>query len=187
MTLSWFKTALLLLPLLAGCRKTDTPEVYLAPGVPFRLCPPRDAPDLFLTQEVVFRLPGGGEEIALAALENRGGTFTMVASSPMGQTLFTVQVKGGEVVVDARIPIPGDLDPRVLPALVQFSLWPAASVRQGLGPDVQFLEEGPRRSLIRKGKTVWVVTRAGEGWPPRNLTLENPGLHLSAHIRTLDE
>lgn len=187
MRLFWLRTALALSPLLVGCRPPHATEVYLAPGVPFRFCPPQEAAPIFLTQEVVFRLPGGAEEIAQATLENRDGVFTMVASTPMGQTLFVVQVKGTGVTVDARIPIPGDLDPRVLPALVQFSIWPVEAVRRGLGPDTQLVEEGPRRSLVRKGKTVWVVTRTGEDWPPKNLLLENPGLHLSARIRTLDE
>ena len=182
----WFKAALVLAPLLMGCRNAESPQVYLAPGVPFRLCPPREGPALFLTQEVVFRLPGGGEETALAALENKGGTFTVVASSPMGQTLFIVQVKGAEVTVDARIPIPGDLEPRVLPALVQMVLWPAASVRQGLGPGVELLEAGPVRSLVRKGRTIWTATRTGQGALPETVVLENPGLHLRVQIRNLE-
>ena len=185
MRLFWF--TLTLMSFFLGCRPPAGAEVYLAPGVPFRLCAPQAAATLFITQEVVFRLPGGTEEIAQAVLENRDGTFSMVASTPMGQTLFVVQVKGSAVTVDSRIPIPGDLDPRVLPALVQFSIWPADAVRRGLSPEVQFLEEGPKRSLIRKGKTVWTVTRTGEEWPPRTLLLDNPGLHLSARIRTLDE
>ena len=186
MSIPWFKAALVLVPLLLGCQRADSPQVYLAPGVPFRLCPPREGPAMFLTQEVVFRLPGGGEETAIAVLENKGGTFSVVASSPMGQTLFIVQVKGADVTVDARIPIPGDLDPRVLPALVQMVLWPVASVRQGLGPDVELLETGPVRSLVRKGKTVWTATRAGQGELPETVILENPGLHLRVQIRNLE-
>jgi hypothetical protein len=141
---------------------------------------------MFITQEVVFQLPGGGQETAIAVLENRGGTFSVVASTPMGQTLFIVKVKGAEILVDTRIPIPGDLDPRVLPALVQMVMWPAAAVRQGLGPGVELLEEGPRRSLVRKGKTIWTATRIGSGDPPKELVLDNPGLHLSVHIRNLE-
>ena len=186
MRLSWFKALVVFTPLLLGCRQPQSPEVYLAPGVPFRLCPPREGPGMFLTQEVVFRLPGGGEETAIAVLENKGGTFSVVASTPMGQTLFVVQVKGADVTVDARIPIPGDLDPRVLPALVQMVLWPAASVRQGLGPGVELLEAGPVRSLVRKGKTVRTATRAGQGELPETVILENPGLHLRVQIRNLE-
>jgi hypothetical protein len=114
-------------------------------------------------------------------LENRGGTFSVVVSTPLGQTLFIVQVKGAEITVDARIPIPGDLDPRVLPALVQLVNWPAEAVRQGLGPGVDLVEEGPRRTLLRKGKPVWTVSRQGD-----LLVLDNPGLHLSVQIRNLE-
>jgi len=141
---------------------------------------------MFVTQEVVFRLPGGGEETAIAVLENRGGTFSVVASSPMGQTFFIVQVKGPEVSVDTRIAIPGDLDPRVLPALVQLVVWPAAAVREGLGPGVELREEGDRRTLLRKGKPVWTATRTGPGEPPPQVVLENPGLHLRVQIRNLE-
>ena len=183
---SWLKAVLLLIPLLAGCRNPQSPEVYLSPGIPFRLCAPKAGPDMFITQEVVFHFPGGAEETAIAVLENRDGHFSVVASSPLGQTLFIVRLEGAECSVDSRIPIPGDLDPRVLPALVQFSMWPAEAVRQGLGPEVAFQEEGQVRRLVRKGKPVWVVTRTG-GEPPRGLLLENPALHLTAHIRTLDD
>jgi hypothetical protein len=186
MKMPWLKVPLAVvlttaLPLFVGCRAPGGPEVYLAPGIPFRLRPPREGPALFVTQEVVFRLPGGAEETAIAVLENRGGTFSVVASSPMGQTLFVVQVKGPDVTVDTRIPIPGDLDPRVLPGLVQLVLWPAAAVREGLGPGVELREEGTRRSLVRKGKTVWTADRNGA-----LLVLDNPGLHLRVQIRTLE-
>jgi len=174
------KTALVLLAVLAGCGNPPSPEVHLAPGVPFHLCLPREGPPLFLTQEVVFTLPGGGEERAVAVVENRGGLFSVVASSPMGQTLFIVRMEGAELSVDTRIPIPGDLDPRVLPALVQLVLWPAEAVRRGLGPGAELLEEGPKRTLLRKGRPVWTATRAGE-----LTTLDNPGLHLSVRIRTV--
>lgn len=186
MRLSWLFPVLAGL-LLAGCKPPATGPVHVAPGVTFRLCPPGEAAPFFLTQEVIFTLPGGGEEIAQATLENQDGVFSMVASTPVGQTLFIVQVKGTAVTVDARIPIPGDLDPRVLPALVQFALWPAEAVRAALGPGLAFLEEGSRRSLVRSGKTVWVVTRTGDTWPPRALLLENPGLGLSVRVRTLED
>ena len=36
------------------------------------------------------------------------------------------------------------------------------------------------------GKVVWTATRTGPGDPPSALLLENPGLHLSVHIRNLE-
>ena len=170
--------------LLAGCQKPQ--QVYLAPGVQFTVCAPEDGPELFVTQEVVFQLPGGRRDTALAAVENRGGTFSLVASTPLGQTLFVVKVRGAQVTVDKRIPLPGDLDPRMLPALVQFTLWPAEAVRRNLAPGLELVEDGPRRSLLRKGRTVWTVLRDGAAPPYKTLVLENPSLQLTVNIRTLE-
>jgi hypothetical protein len=184
----------LLLPLaLAGCRRpaaapgAPAPVVYVAPGVPFRLCPPEAGPDLSVTQEVVFTFPDGRRETALANLENRGGVFDLVASTPLGQTLFVIRLKGREATVEARIKVPGDMDPRVLPALVEFALWPAEAVRAALGPGAGLAEDGPVRTLLRKDKPVWTVTREGQAPPYRRLALDNPAFGLSVRIRTLED
>ncbi len=178
---------LLCLLLLAGCRRPDPAQVRLAPRVSFRLCPPEAAPDFFANQEVVFGARGGHQEILLATIENRGGVLNLVASTPLGQTLFIVRVQSGTVTVDARVPLPDRLDPRLLPALVQFALWPAEAVRAGLDPGTRLEQDGPRRTLWRRGKVVWTVTREGEAPPFRSLLLEHPGLGLTLRIRTLDE
>ena len=171
--------------MLAGCRG---PEVYLAPGVPFRLRGAGEGPTLFANQEVVFRLPDGRTETALAALENRDGRLSLVAATPLGQTLLVVTLHGSEVAVDARIPIPGDLDPRTLAALVQVCLWPADSVRRGLlDPGTTLKEDGPTRTLLRKGKAVWIITREGAAPPYLRVTLDNPSMRLKVQIRTLEE
>ena len=176
--------ALLLPLLLAGCRR---PGVYLAPGAPFRLCLPEDGPELFVTQEAEFLLPGGRRETALATLENHAGTLRLVASTPLGLTLFVVTVQGAAATVDARVPLPAALDPKLLAALVQFALWPADAVGRSLGPGTEFLEDGPRRSLLRHGKVLWRVTRDGAAPPFRSLLLENPALGLTVRIRTRED
>jgi len=177
---------LLLLLLLAGCRP-PVGTVYLARGVPFRLCPPEAEADFFATQEVDFTLPGGRRELLLAAVENRGGVLSMVVSTPMGQTLFTVRVQSGAAAVDARVPLPAQLDPRLLPALVQFALWPEPVLRAGLAPGIRLEQDGARRTLLRKDKVVWTVLREGEGPLYRGLTLESPDLGITLRIRALDE
>jgi len=179
---------LLLLPLLlAGCRAPETATVQVAPGVPFRLCAPEAGPEFFVNQEVRFQFPGGRQETVMAAIENRGGRLSLVASSAMGQTLFIVRVKGTAVAVDTRIPIPGDLDPRILPALVEFALWPAEAVRAGLGEGITLAAEGDRRTLLRKGKVVWTVVRDGAAPPFRSMVMDNPALGMSVRIRTLED
>lgn len=178
---------LLLLLLLAGCRPPAGGDIYLAPRVPFRLCPPEAEPDFFATQEVDFLLPGGRREMLLAAVENKAGVLSLVVSTPMGQTLFTVRVQSGTATVDARVPLPGQLDPRLLPALVQFSLWPEQVLRAGLAPGLRLEQDGARRTLLRKDKVVWTVLREGEGPAYSGLTLKNPGLGITLRIRALEE
>jgi hypothetical protein len=181
-------TLLLSLPLLlAGCRAPVYTEVYVAPGVPLRMCLPQEGPDLFVTQEVTFQFPGGRKETAMAVIENKGGIMSMVASTPMGQTLFIIRMRGSAVTVDTRIPIPGDLDPRVLPALVQFALWPAEAVNRNLAPGVRFEQDGSRRILLRNDKVVWSVTREGAAPPFKGLVLENPALGMTVRIRTVED
>jgi hypothetical protein len=181
-------TLLLTLPLLlAGCRKPAYTEVYVAPGVPLRMCLPQEGPDLFVTQEVTFQFPGGRKETAMAVIENKGGVMSLVASTPMGQTLFIIRMRGSAVTVDTRIPIPGDLDPRVLPALVQFALWPAEAVDRNLAPGIRFEQDGSRRILLRNDKVVWSVTREGTAPPFKGLVLENPALGMTVRIRTVED
>jgi hypothetical protein len=178
--------ALLLPLLLAGCRR-PAGEVLVAPRVPFRLCPPEAGPDLFVTQEVVFHLPGGRRETALAVIENGGGTLSLVASTPMGQTLFVVRLRGTVATVDARAPLPGGLDPRALAALVEFALWPAEAVGRNLAPGIRFEQDGARRTLLRDGKVAWTVIRDGEAPPYSRMELVNPDLGLDVDIRTVTE
>lgn len=180
------KRLLLLLPLLlAGCRG---PDVHLAPGVPFQLRAAGEGPDVFVNQEVVFQMPDGKVETALATVENRDGRLIIVAGTPLGQTLLVVKVQGRETTVDARIPIPGDLDPRTLAGLVQLCLWPADALRQGLrNPDTSIREDGDVRTLLRKGRPVWIVTREGAAPRYRRITLESPSMRLKVRIRTLEE
>jgi hypothetical protein len=171
---------LLLLLLLAGCRGPDTIDV--APGAALRLCPPEAAPDFFLNQEVVITLPDGSRETLMAAMENRRGVLGLVAATPLGQTLFSIRVRDGKALVDVRAPLPGRFDPRMLPALVQFALWPEAAVRAGLGPGLRLEQYGARRELLLRDQLVWSATRTGEA-----LVMEAPGLGLRLRIRTLDD
>ena len=183
-----FRPLALLLPLLlAGCRGPADTRVRLAPGVTVRLCLPETGPDLFITQEMVMTFPGGRQETAIAAIENRGGVMSLVASTPLGQTLFVVQSRGGAVTVDTRVPLPAGIDPRALAALVQFALWPDAAVARSLGPGLSLRRDAAGRSLLRAGRVLWSVTWDGEAPPYRTLELRNPAMDLDLKIRTVPE
>jgi hypothetical protein len=155
----------------------------LGRGVPFVLRAPADGPRIFTTQEVLFRLPNGSEERLLATLENDGERMNIVCSSPLGMTLFTITLRQGTVTVDARVPLPKALDPRLLPALIQFAEWPLEDLRRGLAPDASLEEKDGVRTLSRKGKLLLSLRREGA----RRITLEIPAANVSAVITTLEE
>jgi hypothetical protein len=159
----------------------------LGRGVPFVLRSPSEGPKLFTTQEVIFQLPGDREELLVTSLENDADHLSIVASSPMGQTLFTLQLKQAIVALDARVPLPKEFDPRLLPALIQFANWPLDSVRQGLEADAVLQEEGQVRTLRRKGRTILTLRREGTAPPYRKITLEIPSASIRAVITTLED
>jgi len=159
----------------------------LGRGVPFVLRPPGEGPKLFATQEVVFKLPGGREEVLVTSLENDADHMSIVASSPMGQTLFTLQFRQNTFTLDARVPLPKEFDPRLLAALIQFANWPLDDVRKGLKADAYLQEEDQLRTLRRKGRTVLTLRREGAAAPYRRITLEIPSASILAVITTLED
>lgn len=173
------------IPARPPCGSASEP-IPLSRGLNYVLQAPEAGPDLFTTQEVVFELPGGQTQTLVTTLENGGRRMGIVASTPLGQTLFTVQVQDGQWKVDARVPLPREFDPRLLAALVQLGNWPLDAVRRGLGPGAELVEEGSRRILRRKGRVLLSLDRDGDAPPFRSLALEIPSLHVKAVIRTLE-
>lgn len=159
----------------------------LGPGVPFVLRTPAEGPLLFATQEVSLQLPGGRKERLIASLENDADHMNIVASSPMGQTLFILQLSQGTVRLDARVPLPKAFDPRLLPALLQFTNWPLEEVRKGLGAGAELHDDQQTRSLHRKGQIILTLQREGEAPPYRRITLAMPLASIRAIITTLED
>jgi len=169
---------ILLLLALAGCRP---------PSFPYALRPAATGPVYFATQEVVFHLPGGDTQRVLTTVENDGKRLSIVASSPMGQTLFILASVNGEVTLDARVPLPRQFDPRILPILIQLCDWPLIEARKGLPPGAELLESGSVRTLTRKGKPFLILDRQGAAPPYRTISFKLPSMRLNADITTLDD
>jgi hypothetical protein len=136
---------------------------------------------------VVFRLPGGRSERFLTTVENDGRRLSVVASSPMGQTLFILRTDGGPVELDARVPLPAEFDPVLLPTLIQLTDWPLEEARRGLPRGAELREEGPRRTLYRNAKPLLVIDREGDAPPYRHVSIRIPPVGLEAEITTLDD
>lgn len=185
-----FRPGLLCLAMLAGlfgCRPPASGPLYLDRGVPFALREPGAGPAFFSTQEVRFFMADGSQETLVTTVENDASRLSIVASTPMGQTLFTVQVQGGQVAVDKRIPLPQVFDPRLLPALIQLANWPLDEVRKGLDAGATLEETGGVRTLRRKGRISLTLQREGAAPPYSKVTLELPAASLRAVITTLED
>ena len=165
-----------LLLVLVGC----------GPTLPFALRPASEGPKCFATQDVVFQLPGGPEHV-LTSVENDGRRLTIVASSPLGQTLFVLRSEDGKVDLEARVPLPRTFDPRLLAVLVELSDWPLEAARKGLPTGAELREEGSVRTLLRRGKVLLTLDRQGPAPPWKQVTLKLPAQGLEAVITTLED
>lgn len=167
--------ALLLLP---GCR----PRL----SFPYTLRPASTGPAGFATQDVLFKLPGGRTERLLTTVENDGSKVSVVVSTPLGQTLFILTWADGPAQVDARVPLPAELDPTLLGALIQLSEWPLEEARKGLPPGWELLESGGNRTLRKGGGVLLVLDREGTSPPWNRVLLRFPRFGVEAEITTLD-
>jgi hypothetical protein len=156
-------------------------------ALPFELRPPGTGPAFFATQAVTFHLPMGRTEEVLTTVENGPDSMAVVATTPMGLTLFVLNLKDGVVALDARVPLPKEFDPKLLPTLIQLSEWPLVEASKGLGPGLALTETGNVRTLTRKGKPFLTLTRTGGGPPFRNVVLDCPSMGLQVDIKTLED
>ena len=178
---------LALLLLTVACKPPANAPVRLGWGAAFSLRAPEAGPSFFASQEVVVQQRDGSQETCLATVENDGHRLSIVASSPVGMTLFTVQVKGGATLVDARVPLPSRVDLRLLPALIQLANWPLDDLRKGLGGSLELTEKGQVRTLSRRGRTLLTLAREGQAPPFKALLLTVPTQGISVAIRTLED
>jgi len=174
------KRLLPLFLLLVGlaCGQGDT--LRLGWNASFRLQPP--GPAFFANQLVTVTLPDGSEQQLLCTVESGPEALTVVASTTLGQTLFTASLKGGRCMVEKHLPLPSQADPRMLLALVQLAHWPLEPLRQGLQGDLELREDGLTRTLLKGGKPFLRLNREG-----RSQTLELPDYQIRARISDLEE
>ncbi len=174
-----FPTLLVVL-FLTACRPPDA--VPLTWNRSFQLRPPATGPVLFENQAVEVTLPDGRIERMLTTVENGPERLAVVASTALGQTIFTATLAKGRATADLRLPMPSGVDPRLLLALVQLAQWPTEEVRKGLPSGLELREDGPMRMLLRKGAPLVVLRRS-----PGVIDLDAPAHGLKVRITRLEE
>ncbi len=177
------KYGLVSLALLAGC--ASDPRCPDIPGGPRYCLQASSAVAPYVALQDIRIRRGDLDERLIAQLEVDAAGMHLAGLTPMGQRVL-------EAHFDNRVATAGSLagdrfDARALLSLVQIAVWPADSVRAGLGEDWQLDDAPARRRLLRDGTSILEVDRVGE--PPRYqlLNIHLPDAGLSLTVRAIDE
>lgn len=173
-----------LLPVLAllFCLACVGDTLRLGWDASYRFAP--TGPTFFANQLVVVTLPDGSEQSLLCTVESNPDKLTVVASTPLGQTIFTATLRKGITSVEAHLPLPAKADPRMLLAAIQLAEWPLEDVRKGLQGKLELKEEGPLRILLKGGRPFLLVRR--ERVPKDAVSLEIPEHRVKVMIIPLE-
>jgi hypothetical protein len=127
----------------------------------------------------------GRRETMIFELEVDAGGMRLAGLTPFGQKLIQASYDNREARADT---LPDDrLDPSLLLALLQITLWPADSVRAGLASRSMVLEEreGMRR-VLQDGNVLLAVGYTGSLPPFGDMRIEFPAAHMKFDVKTLD-
>jgi len=166
---------------LLACTTGDT--LRLGWDASFHFAPP--GPTFFANQLVIITLPDGSEQTLLCSVESGSESLVVVASTPLGQTLFTASLRNGIATVEAHLPLPSKADPRALLAAVQLAEWPLEELQKGLRGNLELKEEGPLRTLLKGGRPFLLIRR--ERVPKQALSFELPDSRTKVLILPLEE
>ena len=164
--------------LLSACAGVD-PRCPAMPEGRYCLQPGNAATNFQVQQNVHLRY-GARDERMIALVEADERALNFAGFSPFGQKILQLQCSGSGATSTLS---PHDrLDPAQLCALLQWTLWPAESVRAGLQAPLR-LEENVQSRRIYANDTLIFSARYAEGNAPFDrMTLQLPTLDLRLDI-----
>ncbi|RJX30790.1 MAG: DUF3261 domain-containing protein [Oxalobacter sp.] len=126
----------------------------------------------------------GRKENLLAEIESSSSGLHFVGLTPLGHKLLHINYNNREA---RAFTTPNkQLDPGLMVALVQLTLWPADAVRKGLKGNLTLEETHEYRRLLKGRKTVIAIRRFGSQLPYDRLQISIPSAELALDIKTLD-
>ncbi len=174
---------LLLLIALTGC--ASDPRCPDIPGGPGYCLQATSAVAPYVALQDIRIQRGDLDERLIAQLEVDAEGMHLAGLTPMGQRVLEAHFDNREATASS---LAGDrIDARALLSLVQIAVWPAASVRAGLGEDWELLETPALRRLLRDGASILEVARIGEPPAYRQLDIHLPDAGLSLTVRAIKE
>jgi len=145
----------------------------LAPAVAFD-------PHRELTQSVL--IERDKEQLRLVGrlqLDDRG--LVMVAFTPLGQRLFTIEYTPQGLVLDRSVALPETVDLIQVLGDLQLVYWPIADLEDAFGPDWVIQESDGGRRLLHRGRLVGEVRHIG----PRRIEIHALARRYVIRIETL--
>jgi hypothetical protein len=125
------------------------------------------------------------DERLIAQLEVDAAGMRLVGLTPMGQRILEADFDNN--VATASSVVGRRFDVRSLLSMVQLAVWPADSVRAGLGEGCEIEESPALRRLLREGMPILEIARIGEPPRYRRLDIHVPNAGFSLAIQDLEE
>ena len=174
----------LLLVTACGEGSRDSPCPMLGGGGGYCL-QATSAPGPFAVRQTVEASFRGRQATMIVAIENDADGLRVIGLTPFGQKLLQISYDNRQVSA-ATLP-DGRLDPTLLVALLQITLWPADAVRAGLTSPLKLEEDDGQRRVLNAGQVILSIRFSTDEAPWRRMHLSEHALALELEIETLPE
>lgn len=187
--MSWIRRASILTPVLvllmavAACTESD-PRCASLPGGGRYCLQPTSSTQPFDAQQKVEAVFNGQRETMIVELEVDAAGMRFAGLTPFGQKLL--QASYDNLAVKADVLPDKRLDPALFMAFLQIALWPAESVRAGLGDSAVLEEREGQRRVLDNGRLVMQVGYTGGRLAPGDMHIVFPAAQMELDVTTLD-
>jgi hypothetical protein len=167
---------------ITGCAERD-PRCASLPGGGRYCLQPTTALAPFDAQQKIEVFVNGHRETLIVEIESDANGLRCVGLTPFGVKLMEVSYDN----YSAKLATPTDsrLDPALLVALLQLSLWPTNIVRSGLSAALILEETDNGRRILSGDNTLLMITSAGMKLPYQHIHLTIPSMSLELDVDDL--
>lgn len=170
--------------LLVGCATPDPGCVRLPGGGQYCLQSSSAAPAFSVRQQVTAQFKNQ-REMLIADIDNSADSLDFTGLTPFGLTVFQASYDN-RTATAARLP-DARLSPELLLGMLQLALWPADTVRRGLGPDAEVQDSPDGRRILVHKELLMELRHDASPLPYQRMQISWPALDMSLDIRTLAE
>ncbi|MCB5188044.1 DUF3261 domain-containing protein [Methylobacillus caricis] len=140
---------------------------------------------VFETQQQVDISFKDKHESMIASIENDAAGLDFVGLTLFGQKIMHLRYDNQQA--SALLSPDKRLDPALMLALLQLALWPADSVRTGLGTSMELEDSGTYRRISSGNKLLMDIRYADPATPYHQLDIAVPAASMTLSINSLPE